>query len=296
MISGNAHENGPTGHPTACLNCGSALAGPFCARCGQRNIPAYPTIREFAGDAWQELSGWDGRFNRTVRTLLLHPGKLTRETLSGRRNRYITPLRLYLSASLVYFLIATAAPNVVTRTGATVPGGNVRIDLSDPQSLPNLTTEQRELMLKNLERAPALLRPLFTAVVQDPAGFRGRVISAVPKAVFVLVLAFAGIVRVFYRRRRFIQHLTFALHVHAAVFMALTVIEVTQFTGAVALIQGVAVLVLGYLGWHIVQAQRVLYERGILGTLVTSLGIGALYLLVWVPVMVGVLTWAVWVL
>ena len=29
-----------------CLNCGAALTGPFCAQCGQRNIPPYPSVRE----------------------------------------------------------------------------------------------------------------------------------------------------------------------------------------------------------------------------------------------------------
>lgn len=44
----------------ACLNCGAELSGPFCATCGQRAIPAYPTVKEMAGDAWHEMSGVDG--------------------------------------------------------------------------------------------------------------------------------------------------------------------------------------------------------------------------------------------
>ena len=48
----------------ACLNCGSALVGPFCAECGQRAVPPYPTLRELVGDAFAELSGWDGTLRR----------------------------------------------------------------------------------------------------------------------------------------------------------------------------------------------------------------------------------------
>jgi hypothetical protein len=44
------------------LNCGSPLTGPFCANCGQRNVPPYPSVRELAVDAFWELSGWDERF------------------------------------------------------------------------------------------------------------------------------------------------------------------------------------------------------------------------------------------
>ena len=53
-----------------CLNCGASLRGAFCSECGQRAIAPYPTVREMLGDAWQELSGYDGRFARTFRTLL----------------------------------------------------------------------------------------------------------------------------------------------------------------------------------------------------------------------------------
>ena len=53
-----------------CLNCGAGLHGPFCGQCGQRVIPAYPTLREMAADAWHEFRGWDGRFVRTFRRLL----------------------------------------------------------------------------------------------------------------------------------------------------------------------------------------------------------------------------------
>ena len=61
------------------------MHGRFCGRCGQRAIGAYPSVREMAGDAWRELSGWDGRFARTVRILLRRPGALTVEAMEGRR-------------------------------------------------------------------------------------------------------------------------------------------------------------------------------------------------------------------
>src|SRR5437763_7136925 len=83
-----------------CLNCGATLAGPFCAECGQRAIPPYPSVRDLMVDAFWELSGWDGRFASTVRALLRRPGLLTLEFLNGRRARYLSPVRLYLMASL----------------------------------------------------------------------------------------------------------------------------------------------------------------------------------------------------
>ncbi|MGH9886011.1 MAG: DUF3667 domain-containing protein, partial [bacterium] len=98
----------PDSQARACLNCGTPLHGQFCSSCGQRDVPPYPSVRELAVDAFWELSGWDGRFASTVRALARRPGMLTREFLEGRRARYISPLRLYLMASLVYFLISAA--------------------------------------------------------------------------------------------------------------------------------------------------------------------------------------------
>jgi uncharacterized protein DUF3667 len=91
---------------SVCLNCGTPLRGPFCAGCGQRDVPPYPSVRELAIDAISEFSGWDGRLSQTLRTLIRRPGVLTREFLEGRRARYISPLRVYLTASLVYFVVA----------------------------------------------------------------------------------------------------------------------------------------------------------------------------------------------
>src|SRR5688500_17036010 len=93
-----------------CLNCHEPLRGPFCALCGQRALPPHPTLRQLAGDAWGELAGWDGRLARTVRTLIRHPGQLTRALLDGQRARYVSPVRLYLTCSLVYFVLAAAVP------------------------------------------------------------------------------------------------------------------------------------------------------------------------------------------
>ena len=91
---------------TQCLNCGTALEGPFCYYCGQpdknfmRFFPAL--LREFMED-FLEL---DSRFTRTMKPLLFLPGKLTRDYLDGKRFRYTPPLRLYIFSSMVFFILA----------------------------------------------------------------------------------------------------------------------------------------------------------------------------------------------
>ena len=213
-----------------CLNCGEPLSGPFCSKCGQRAVPAYPTLRELAGDAWSELSGYDGRVLRTFRNLVRRPGALTIEVLEGHRARYVSPVRVYLVASVVYFLIAAASPNLVDAPRPP-SRGDVNIDLRDPERVvAQLSPEKRAEVLSSIERTPWWMRPVLRSAVHDPAGFQRRVLQNLPRALFALVPVFAAIVAMFYRRRPFSQHLIFALHLHAVLFLAAAVAEAADFT------------------------------------------------------------------
>jgi len=60
MMDGRIDSASEASWTSTCLNCGAQLSGRFCASCGQRAIPPRPTVRELAGDAWNELVGWDG--------------------------------------------------------------------------------------------------------------------------------------------------------------------------------------------------------------------------------------------
>ena len=92
--------------PSACANCGAALAGRYCSACGQKDQPLRQPIHRVAIDTATEVLGIDGRLWRTLGRLVL-PGRLTRDYLDGRRARYVRPLRLYLLATLLIFFLVT---------------------------------------------------------------------------------------------------------------------------------------------------------------------------------------------
>lgn len=258
--------------PTECLNCGAQLRGRFCAACGQRAIPPYPTVREMAADAWHEFSGWDGRFVRTIRTLL-HPGALTVEVLEGRRARHVSPLRLYLLASLLYFLVAAAIPNVRPPAPVQVPGASRTIDLTGP-----ITAEERTVAREQIQRAPWWARALMMPMLEDPQRQIGEFRANLPRALFVLVPVYAVILNLFYWRRRFTQHLVFALHLHAAIFIALVVPQLANATRSLPVVRVVGTLVLGALAIYTLLAFRRVYRESWPSILAKSAGILALYL------------------
>src|SRR5262245_59123898 len=232
----------------ACLNCGTPLGGPFCSSCGQRDIPPYPSTRELAIDAFWELSGWDGRFASTVRALVRHPGLLTREFLEGRRARYISPLRLYLMASLVYFIIAAGAPDIKLASGKTVfTGLRISTTSSDTtrvsrpervsanasralESQRALDSGQRQEALADIAKAPRLLQPFLRKAIEDPAGVKRGLLTAMPRMLFALLPVFAVLVALFYYRRKYPEHLYFAIHLHAFIFLALALSQLARYT------------------------------------------------------------------
>src|SRR3982750_3617215 len=218
------------GHSARCLNCDATLSGAFCSACGQRDVPPYPNLRELAADAFAEFSGWDGRLASTLRTLIQRPGLLTHEFLEGRRVRYISPLRLYLMTSVVYFLIASVVPTTRSRVGD-VSFGGMSVGLSTtststppraPQRAANAVKEslrdgelapaERKAALNDIARAPGLLQPLLRRAVEDPTGFRGGLRETMPRMLFVLLPLFAGIVALFYRGRKYPEPPLFGIH------------------------------------------------------------------------------------
>ena len=94
--------------PDACLNCGHAFVPTrlnSCPECGQDTNLKPPTLREFA----QQFGGSDiaveGALWRSLKPLPLRTGELTREYLEERRRRYVLPLRLYLTISVIVLLL-----------------------------------------------------------------------------------------------------------------------------------------------------------------------------------------------
>ena len=93
---------------THCENCGAPLNGEFCSQCGQHAIDYRRSIFRVLLDAADSFLNWDTKFLHSVNQLLVHPWRLTNDFNAGRRARYVHPLRLYLIASIIFFLLARA--------------------------------------------------------------------------------------------------------------------------------------------------------------------------------------------
>ncbi len=108
------HTAPPAG---GCANCGAVLTGPFCAQCGERVIdPRSLTVRHFlTHTVAHELLHLDGKIWRTLRALIFRPGFLTAEFCAGRRTAYVNPVRLLITAIILYALVMIGGTRVVQR-------------------------------------------------------------------------------------------------------------------------------------------------------------------------------------
>jgi len=128
----------------ACLNCGTVLAGPFCHYCGQPDknlLRFFPVLlREMLAD----FLDFDSRFVRTMKPLLFHPGKLTRDYLDGRRFRYTPPLRLYIFASMAFFLIAAMLASSAISVNTGEDGEKKLFNFGNPEVSKDISEGLRE--------------------------------------------------------------------------------------------------------------------------------------------------------
>jgi len=122
--------------PLECFNCGHPFFGneKFCPECGQVNKNPKITFGSFVHEVFNGFISWDSKFWTTFIPLLIKPGKVSRDYIDGKRQRYANPFRFYLTISVLFFLIIGATESYDKfdqfRTGKTksTPTINDQID------------------------------------------------------------------------------------------------------------------------------------------------------------------------
>ena len=98
---------------TECLNCGHPLdmSDKYCPNCAQANSTKKITIKDYLDEFFGTIISYDSRLLRTLSTLLIQPGKITKSYIDGKRISYTNPFRFLLSLAIIYFLIINFSSN-----------------------------------------------------------------------------------------------------------------------------------------------------------------------------------------
>ena len=162
-----------TDTPEVCPNCGSDLLGEYCHTCGQKRIHRNEfAIKRFTKHAVHELTHLDSnKILKTLVAVLFKPGVLAQEYLSGRKGKFIGPIRLYLTFSAIYFLFAWGALADARGGGAATAARNpatiamARQRGIDPKSLAEKAYEKAEKYSGMFRFASVLISGLFLSLL-----------------------------------------------------------------------------------------------------------------------------------
>lgn len=228
-----AEHAAPPGTP--CANCGAVLLGPWCHDCGQLGEDFHRSWIHLVGESLEGLLHMDGRLWRTLPDLVLHPARLTRAYLEGRRAPQIPPLRLFLVVLLLVFFAGSLGagggglfdadggrPPSTARLGDNevhiVTVGRGRDTFTDAQRA-ELKAEVAKMQVGFGSRsdpgASAWLRDRIDRMIDNPEAFK-LILESWSERFAFLMLPIAALILsvlfVFQRRFYLFDHLIFSMH------------------------------------------------------------------------------------
>jgi Protein of unknown function (DUF3667) len=239
---------------THCRNCDAYLGDApvkFCPQCGQDTLNHPPAFWEFVHEFITHYVALEGKLWKTLWLLFFKPAELTREYRAGRKLSYISPLRLYITASFLFFLVVKLAGlgNLTiddrrdTAEGAKGAKSSLTISthvdeksraeieevVSDFKNNPRDTNADVKFECGANEKVCQWLESRLAKKYRGKpvndilATLHAGAMANVPYALFLLLPLFALLTKLIYINRGlyFGEHVVYALHVHAFTFFAM---------------------------------------------------------------------------
>lgn len=242
-----------------CLNCGFPLKSTFeyCPQCGQENTDNQISFGKLIKDFLANYFSLDSRFGRSIRPFFLKPGTLTREFMEGKRVKYANPIRLYLVVSLIHFFFFSInmdgksdknqgiikqstpdstdnTPTIVTETedldsldtSWPISGSEWKIiNRMAQDKAADYSIEQIEDSIHNEQKpfaAAYINRQIIKLTKSDMPTINRYIVKNIPILMFFLLPVYALLLKVFFRKGLYINHIIHSLHLHSFAFIALT--------------------------------------------------------------------------
>lgn len=263
-----AHAIDAPQHARFCRNCDAAISGNYCHQCGQATHLHVPSAREFLHEFIAHYVALEGKLWRSLKLLLFKPGFLSREYIEGRRVRYIEPLRLYLSFSIIFFAlfkiggveIANFGGDAETPPALSAPAAAAPPKQAEsPKSAREFEDKSKRLLGRLSPRLEQGADRFFATSSKDKGEAAKRVFfSYTPYAIFLMMPVFALYLKLLYlgSGRRYGEHFLFALHSNAFAFLLLSLFMLADGWNFVRLV------LLAWLLFYLPTAMRRVYGGG----------------------------------
>ena len=298
----------------ACPNCGRERPGSFCAYCGQSDRHYARSLGSVAAEFLREMFELDSRLFRTLKLLFFRPGSLTREFSRNRRVSFVSPVRLYIFSSFLFFLLLSLIGDF-RDVGVTDGAGDREVVATPSPTEERLAAFRAALPPEQRRKADDILgrpegdtgRQTLHSVAQrdfeerswieryfwlgaidffhDPSVVPRRLIANMPIAMFCVLPVLGLVLAVFhFRKKRFyVEHLVFAIHIQTFTFLIYAVALLIPEEGPGIWVRA-GCLMIPYP--YFVIALRRYYENGWVLAVAKSVGVYVLYSLVLLPAFV----------
>ena len=194
---------GVSAPPIRCTECGTELSGNYCQNCGMKKLDHHSlALRHFLPHALHELLHLDSKIFRTLGVLVFRPGRLTTAYLEGKRQRYISPVRLYLVLFAIALFIYSTFHYIYN-----VSTMSLSIDIH------TLAERDRTGGLPKALDEISRRKGISREALEERFNERWHAYTSL--AQFLEVIVFAVFLAVLYwnRKRYLVEHLIFSLHV-----------------------------------------------------------------------------------
>ena len=202
-----------------CTNCDSELKGPFCEQCGQPSRSRRAPFWRMVAEASEDVITFDSKFYKSVFQLLIQPGQLSQQFISGKRVAILPPIRMYLVISLAFFLVFQIPSPDVTNENVYI--GDVLIGYDQP------IEGQPTYRIFSFGKEDKVFGDWFKKTFADkeeeiksgnPQVVVDRIFNnledSIPKILIIFLPIFALVLKLLYLFKRvlYFDHLIFSLH------------------------------------------------------------------------------------
>ena len=277
-----------------CQNCLTPLKGAYCYECGQSVRGSDRFFLTLVNEAFEDIFSMNSRVWKTFGNLLWRPGFLSNEYFAGRRVRYIPPIRLYFTLSILFFLVYTISSffdaeavtviNSQDQSQGETPGEPTLAEESEEEVSENGESDKEQLEVSitddenfdvpwlNDEEDAALKERIESQIEKakeeferDPDIVSDYFLDLAPPIIFSLLPLFALLLKIVYvtKGMYYTQHLVLAVHNHCFIFLWMTlIILITWAAESIGGLHGVFVILLFLWGpYYLWRSLRTVYKE-----------------------------------
>jgi len=135
----------------SCFSCGESMTGVYCYACGNKNDNYRRSIWSLGVELFSSLTAFEGRIWRSLRSLIFKPGQMAREFSDGARQKWTSPIRMYLATSLLLFgYVALSGTQLVAFGTKEKPNSVFKAEADDKRFTPQVFFLERKSKIREL--------------------------------------------------------------------------------------------------------------------------------------------------